>query len=806
MLRDFTVALRQFRRQPGFALTVVATLALAIGANIAVFSVVNAVLLRALPFQNPDRLVWITSVRSDNPIAPFTLPEFIDYRNATRSLSGMAAYAYWRASLTGTSANEGLQGARISANAFDLLGVRPTAGRLLQDSDDRPDAPDVVVLSYQLWQRRFAGAVGIVGTSMRLNGESYQVVGVLPPHFALPLRDAEVFIPLVPDRDPYRYARGSTNFLRFIGRLNPDVSRSQAQEELTTICRSLKQQFPEDYARKQAVRTFDLREALIGDYRQSMLVLFAAVLVVLATALANLVSLVLVRAGGRRAELSIRVAVGASRLHLIRQLLIESLLLASASAALAWLLATWAISASVSWAPPSIPRLAEVSVDGRVLVFAVFIAGLAALLLTMGSLSAVLKAQPGDVFRLARGSVGDRWTGRVRQALVVAEISAALILILSTSVLLQNLLRIQGVQPGFHPDSVFQVRISLPPTYRLALDLDRFYQRLSDRLANLPGVEGIGVTSMAPLSGLTRTVPFRVEGEGQLERDMPNANLLVISPGYLSAVGSRLLHGRTFSETDRVDTVPVALVSSTLADRYLHGAPLGRRLLISDNSSGPRPVEVAGVVEDVRQTALDAPGAWDIYIPLQQVHPEHIGDLQHDQFWMIRTATAPASVRSLFIANLRAVDADAVISNAGAMRGYVEAALGPRRFNLILFSAFSLTGLILAVLGVYGLVSYTVSQRQREIGLRMAVGATEGDIHRMVLRQAALLGVLGAALGCGFSASAQPLLSRFVKDASIPIRLAVGTTGFLLALVVLAGWVPARRAARISPTDALRGE
>jgi len=804
---DLSLAIRQFRRQPGFALAVVSTLALAIGANIAVFSVVNAVLFRALPFTAPERLVWIASVRTDNPAAPFTLPEFMDYRSRTRTLAGIAAYTSWSASLAGDNMTEGLQGARISANAFDVLGLTPAAGRLLHESDDGPGAPKVAVLSYRLWQRRFSGAAGAVGTSVRLNGESFVIAGILPPHFPFPFRDVDVFVPLVPEQDPNRYVRSSTNSLRFFGRLNPGSSREQAQAELTTICRSLRQRFPVEYARKDAVRTVALQEALIGDFRRSMLLLLGAVLVVLGTALANLVSLVLVRANERRAEFSIRVAIGASRLHLVRQLMVESLLLALIGSGLGWILATWTISIAVPWAPPSIPRLAEVSVDGNVLGFAALIAVAATALLTVAPLGAVLKARAGDVLRLAsRGSVGDRWSGRVRQALVIGEISAALLLLLTTTVLLQNLLRLQDVQPGFSPDSVFQARISIPPAYKSPDDLARFYDRLSEQLVSLPGVQSVGVTSVAPSSGILRTVPFTVEGEAQNERDLPSVNLRIISPGYLSAIGTRLVNGRSFSETDRRDTPAVVLVSSALAERFLNKAPLGRRLLIDDNNKGPRPVQIVGVVEDVRQAALDSPPAFDVYVPLRQIHPDGVGNFRNNHFWMIKTATAPAAFRSSFMTNLRAVDEDAAISGAGTMREYLEAGLGPRRFNLGLFAAFSLTGVLLAVFGLYALVSYAVSQRQREIGLRMAIGASERDIHRMILRQAALLGLAGAALGGCLAAIAQPLISRFAQDVSIPLRSAITTTGLLLVLVTVAAWLPARRAARIPPTLALRGE
>src|SRR5215467_11234788 len=282
--KDSLVAIRQFRHQPSFAFAVISTLALAIGANIAVFSMVNDVLFRALPFIDPERLVWIASVRSDNPSAPFTIPEFMDYRSQTHALSGISAFANWSARLAGDEITEGLQGARISADAFDVLGATPVAGRLLHEADDRPDAPKVAVLSYRLWQRRFSGAVG---KTVRLNGESFMIAGVLRSHFPFPLRDVDVFVPLVPDRDPNRYVRNSANSLRFFGRLSKGVSSGKAKAELTDICRSLKDQFPKEYARKYAVRTVDQREALIGDYRQSMLLLLGAVLVVLSTALAN---------------------------------------------------------------------------------------------------------------------------------------------------------------------------------------------------------------------------------------------------------------------------------------------------------------------------------------------------------------------------------------------------------------------------------------------------------------------------------------------------------------------------------------
>ncbi len=813
MLNDFRIALRQHLRQPGFASTVVCILALTIGATTAVFSVVNTVLVRALPFASPERLVWIASVRPDNPNAPFSLPEFMDYRSQTRTLSGLAAYANWSASLAGDGITERLTGARMSANAFNVLGISPAIGRLLNDGDDRPDAAPVVVLSYRVWQRQFGGAAGVVGKAVRINSQSFVIVGVLPAQFPLPLLDVDVVTPLAPDRDPLRHVRSSVNFLRVFGRLNSGTDANQAQSELTAICRSLRQQFPVEYARKDVVRVDALREVLVGDFRQSMLLLLAAVIVVLATALANLVSLALVRANGRRSELAMRIAIGASRLQLTRQLAVEASLLAVIGSALGWVLAAQATSVAMLWTPASIPRLGEVSLDGTVALFVIAITALVTTLLTVAPLGAIAHTRAGDALRPAsRGAIGDRWNHRVRNVMVVSEISAALVLLLATIALVENLRRLYDLHPGFNPDGVFQARVSVPPAYRSAEDMSRFYERLSDRLAASPGVEQVGVISVAPLSGLLATVPFAVAGRPTAERDLPSANLRAISPGYPSTVGTRLLHGRLFSETDRSDTPCVALVSEALADRFLSGNAVGQRLLIDDNNVGPRPVEVVGVVENVRQAALDLPPALDVYIPLRQIHQDGVAFLRNNQFWMIRTESDPAAFRATFLADLRAVDPDAAVSDTGTMRQFLEASLGPRRFNLGLFGAFALTAVLLAVVGLYGLVSYAVSQRAPEIGLRMAIGATGRDVQRMILRQAAGLGIAGAAAGLGFAGAVRPLISRTVpstglragQDVWINPAVAAATAALLIGVALIAAWLPARRAARIEPTLALR--
>jgi putative ABC transport system permease protein len=812
---DFRIGLRQHTRRPSFALTIAGTLALAIGAAMGVFSVVNAVLLRALPFTAPERLVWVASVRSDNPSAPFTLPELMDYRGRTRTLAALAAYANWSASVAGDEGTERFQGMRVTANAFDVLGVSPAAGRLFTESDDRPDATRVVVFSYRLWQRKYGGSPGVVGTAARINGQPYVVVGVLPAHFPLPLPGVDVLTPLVPEGDPLRHVRNSVNFLRLFGRLQPAADAAQAQAELTAICRSLREQFPVEYARKEAVRVDALHAVLVADVRSSMLVLFAAALLVLAAALANVTSLALVRAVGRRAELSMRTAIGATRAHLVRQLATEAMLLVAAGTLGGWLIGTEATRVATRWAPASIPRLGEVSLDRAVLLFAALLAALATALLTAAPLFAAGLWRAREPLRpVPTAATGDRRTRRARHVMVVGQIAAALVLILAAIALMRNLRQLQGLRPGFDADGVFQVRLTIPPAYRTPDDVARFVDRLSERLTASPGVRELGVVSVAPLSGLLATVPFAIAGQPADERQRASANIRAISPRYLATVTTRVLQGRGFDETDRADTRHVALVSAALAARFAAGRALGERLLIDDNNAGPRPVEVVGVVEDVRQTALDLPPTLDIYLPLRQIHADGVSFLRANQFWMVRTDSDPATFGRTFLTHLRAVDPDAAVSGAGTMRAFVDASLGPRRFTLGLFGAFAGTSLVLAVVGLYGLVSYGVSQRAREIAVRQAIGATRADVERLILHEAAWLGALGTVLGLAAAGALRVLAAgglpgegrRAGGDLTIDPIAGATATVLLLAIGFLAAWLPARRAARIAPTEALKAQ
>lgn len=802
------IGLRQHRRQRAFALTVAATLAGTIGATAAVFALVNTIVLRGLPYEAPDRLVWVASVRPDNPMAPFTLPEYMDYRDRTRTLAGLAAYASWSASLAGDGVTERLTGSRMSANAFDVIGARPAAGRLLTPADDDPAAPAVVVISHRLWQRRFGGDPAIAGTIVRINGAPYTIAGVMSRHFPFPLADIDVVAPLVPERDPLRHERNSVNFLRFFGRLRDGVTVEQARAELSTISQALRQQFPVEYARKQAVNAVPLRDAIVGQIRPSLLRLLAAVVVVLATALANLLSLALVRGNARRGELSMRMALGASRARLAVQLGAESWLLAIAGGGAGWVVAGWIIAATRAFGPASIPRLGEVSLDAPAATVTIAVTIVATLLLTAAQGGAAVMARAGDALRSgSRGAIGDRWNSRLRHVMVASEIAVALVLVLATIGLVGHLLQLENVRPGFNPEGVFQARVSIPPAYRSPDDVARFYERLSERLREAPGVRSVGVISVAPLTGLLATVPFSVATESTSERDRTQANLRAISAGYIATVGTQLVEGRTFGETDTTRTPPVALVSRALANRFLPAGAVGQRLLINDNNVGPRPVQIVGVVENVRHTALDLPATLDIYLPITQLHQDRVGQVRDNQFWMVKTsASDPATFSQTFAAALRAVDADAAVSAPGSMHALLDNWLGPRRFNLGVFSVFALSALALAVIGLSGLASYAVSQRSAEIGLRMAIGATPGQVQWMVLRQAGRLGVTGVGLGLALAAVGRTLTAGIMQDSVGGSSIVAVAAGLMLAIVMIAAWLPARRAARIDPIIALRTE
>jgi putative ABC transport system permease protein len=812
ILQDLRYGARMLLKSPGFTLIAVVTLALGIGANTAIFSLVNSILLRQLPFRQPEQLVWVDSRRLASGKYPFTLPDFIDYRDQNQSLSGIAAYATWSANLTDQGEPEQLQGLRISANAFELLGVEAVAGRVLAPGDDAPGQQYVAVLSYGLWRRRFGADPQLVGKKLILNGASYTVVGVLPPQFFFPIRirEAELAVPLAPDADPLRGVRTSTNFLRALGRLKPGVTREQAEADLTAVAQRLRQQYPVANRQKLGVTLSPLHEEVVGDFRLALWVLLGAVGVVLLITCVNLANLTLARATGRRREMAIRAALGATRRRLVQQLATESLLLALFGAGLGLLLAFYGIDLLLALSPATLPRTGEVGIDFRVLGFTLALSLLAGALFGLAPAWQATRVVLNEELKgSGRGASGGKRQNRARSLLVVSEIALSVVLLAGAGLLIKSFLRLQAVNPGFEAENALAIRLSLPKAqYSNRAAVTAFYEKLRPRLESLPGVEAVGFVSALPLSGTLFSIPFTIEGRATSPDEAHRADYRAVDAGYFRALKIPLIAGREFNERDAAETPPVALISQNLARRHWpQGSPLGARLHINDNNQGPRPVEVVGVVGDVKHLSLDGEPAPHIYLPVHQAHEDGVVWLTNTQYWLLRTTVDPLSLSAAARREIQAVDRNAPASNIRTMEQYLAASVAPRRFNLRLLTIFAAAALILAATGLYGVISYGVAQRKRELGIRVALGARPGAVLKLVIGQGMALAVMGVALGLVAALALTRLMEGLLFGVSATDPLTFIVIALMLTLVALmACYIPARRATKVDPLVALNHE
>jgi predicted permease len=806
--REIRRSLRSLMKRPGFLAAAVLTLALGIGANTALFSVVNAVLLRQLPFAHADRTVWITGVRPDRNDAPFSLPDFLDYRDHTDSLDSISAVGSWSGNLTGRGDAERLTGVRVSANLFETLGVNAAVGRTFEPEDDRPGAPSVVVMTYGLWQRRFGGDNNLVGQPLELNGASYTLVGILPPNFFFPIPEAELAVPLVPDADPWRQNRNTVNFLRLVGRTRQGVASERAEAEMNALAGKLRQQFPDANARKMGVKLTPMRDQITSGYRRALWVLLGAVGFVLLIGCANLANLNLVRAAERRREMSVRSALGATRWQVVKQLLLESSLLATGGGVLGALVAPIGVRGLVALSPSSIPRAREIGADAAVLAFTVFVSLVAAI---ASGLAPALVTSHGDLAQQlnegARGSTEGRRGKALRTGLVAVEVALSLLLLAGAAVLLKSFSKLQTVNAGFDPHGVLAVRLSLPKArYPHLADVTRFYDALLPRVQKLPGVSAVGVVNMLPLSGQIASAPFTIVGRAFSKEEVPQAQFRIVSPKYLQAMRIPFLAGRAFNESDTDRTPLVCHINQTLAKRFWpQGDTIGAHVMLEDNDSKPREAEVVGIIHDVKDRGLEAAPSFDIYIPLRQTHEDTVVWLQNNQYWVLRTDGEPLILANAFRKEVRAVDGDVAASNVRSMDQYLSLTIAPRRFNLQLLSVFALAALALAVAGIYGVISYSVNQRAHEIGVRMAMGARGSHVLRMVIADGMKPVLGGLALGIlsvfGISKALASLV--YGVSASDPATLA-GVTLLFGCVSLGALYLPARRATRIDPLVILR--
>ena len=791
LLRDLRYSLRTLRKTPAFTAGAVITIAMTVGTTTAIFSVVYGVLLRQLPYQHVDQVFWIWSDQSSSDRAPFNVPDFIDYRRSTTTLSGFAGFFAYSANLSDEAAAERVPGIRATGNLFDVLGARARLGRLLEVNDEQPGAEHVVVLAEPFWVRRFGGDRTILGRTIRLNSEEYTVVGIMAAGFAMPIRDVEFVLPFAPEQDPRRGARNSLNFVIGVGRLGPQASRAQAVSELTGIARRLQQQFPVENARKRGVRLIPVIDGIVGPFRTALVTVFAAVAAVLLIACANLANLMLTRATGRRRDAAVQLALGSSRANVVRQVLIEAMLVGITGGLLGVLIARWGVPAIVAMAPTALPRADAIRVDVAVLIFSLGVSSLAAVL--FGVIPALVSASV-DIRDALQGSGRGSTSGgrRIRDALVSSEVALALVLLIVMTMLASSFANVQRVAPGFDSTQVLSARLTLPSQRFDSRDAIVTFQRALDReLSALPAVTSAGAISLLPLSGLMSRVPFTVEGRAIERERVPIAQFRTVSPGYFEAARIPLTRGRTFSEADTERTRAVAIVNEALACRWLDGLePIGARLLVDDNDGSPRPVEIIGVVGNVQQMVLDGEPTWDLYLTYPQIHLDNVGAAASNMFWIVRTAGDPMTLASGLASAVRRIDPEVVAAPIRPLDQYLSEAMAPRRFSLSLMSAFALAALALAVTGIYAVVTYSVSQRAREFAIRSALGARRSDLMLLVMRQGVAPSLTGIGVGLAVALVTTRTLSSMLFGLSPTdptIFAAVSLALFVVAMIACLG-------------------
>lgn len=810
VIQDLRFGVRMLLKHKSFTIVAILSLALGIGANTAIFSVVNSVLLRELPFKNPDQLMSVSSRRTDREDAPFTISDFIDYRDQNQTLEHIAAYANVGFSLSGGEKTERLQGLRVSANLFQLLGIGAISGRTLFSDDDEPGRRHVAVLTYDCWRQRFGSDPHLIGKNLNLNGEGYQVVGILPTNYSLPVKEAEVAIPLAPDADPLRNVRTSTNFLRAIARTKTGVTREQAESDLTSIVTRQRQQYRDVYIKKTGVRLLPLREELVGSVRTALWVLLGAVAMVLLLACANLAALSLARASSQQREIAIRKALGASTARIVRQSLTENLILALTGGTLGFLLATLGVRFLIALSPTGLPRQEEIGVDLRVLAFAAAASVISAVIFgIIPALQATKVKVVGELKATGRGAGEGARRNRSRSVLVIAEVAVSFILLISAGLLIQSFMRVQAVEAGFDPSDTLTIRLSLPKaTYPNRGAVAQFCDGLVPKVQNLPEVESVGAISVLPMSERRHSIDFNLPGQALSPGEAHNAQYRLATPGYFGTMNIPLLRGRLIENHDNGDSPRVVVINETMARRlWPNGSPIGERINIDDNNVGPRPVEIVGVVGNVKHTNLEGAPTFDIYLPMAQVPDDGVSFITNTQYWVVRSKTDSRAIETAFRRELQSIDRDVAMSNVKTLEDYLSDTLAPRKFNVRVLTIFAVAALLLSVTGIYGVVSYTVTQRTPEIGIRLALGAARTNVFRLILGQGLRVVLAGIALGVlGAFAMTRVIRTLLFGVTPTDVLTFVFVSVILIVVSLIACSAPARRATKVDPLIALRNE
>lgn len=814
MLQDIRYGFRRLLKRPGITAIAIVSLALGIGATTSIFSVVNAVLLRPLPYADSQRLVILWETNSQHIAALMNLQNrnqvaaanFLDWNKQNQVFEEMAAVRFLNFNLTGGDRPERIPGAIVTQNLFSVLGVKPVLGRSFLPEDAQAGRERVAILSDVLWQRRFGANPNVIGQKLPLNNEIVSVIGVMPPQFQYP-DDAELWVLSrleVPEAPGAANANVLTNrvlhYLMVIARLKPGVTTQQAQADMKNIASNLQSQYP-DTNGSAGVSVVTMQEDIVGDIRPTLRILLGVVVFVLLIACANIANLLLARATSQRQEIAVRIALGANRARIIRQILTESVLLAMAGGILGVLLAYLGIQLLVGLSPSDIPRVKEINLDSYVLGWSLLISVLTGVLSGLAPALRISKPNPNETLQEGgRGADPGATHHRVHNLLVVAEVSVSLVLLIGAGLLIKSFIHLQQVDPGFKSENVLTMRLALPAyKYTSEEQSKAFTTELLHGVKNLPGVDSVAITTALPLSRTEAASSFTVEGQPlPSSGNLPIANWRVVSPEYFQVLSIPLTQGRTFTERDGKDVSSVVIINQNMARSvFPNENPIGKRLVLGANKS---PSEIVGVVGNVRHSGLDAE-------PKPEMYVSYLQTVRASYTVAVRTNVDPSSMVASVRNEIQAIDKDQPISGVKTLNELRAESLAQLRFNTLVLSVFAALGLILAAIGIYGVMSYSVAQRTHEIGVRMALGAQPKNVLRLVLGQGMVLVLIGVAIGLAISVAVTRLMASllFGVTATDPITFVI--VALVLTLVaLLANYIPARKATGVDPLIALRYE
>jgi len=810
--QDIWYGLRLSIKNPGFTTITVLALALGIGANSAIFSVVNSVVLRPLPYKDSERLVavWGNIHRPGLEKLIMSAPEFVDIENQNTVFEDTAAYSERGVNLTGVPDPQQLRSAFVTINLIPMLGISPQSGRFFLPEEGQSGHEQVAIVNYSLWRSRFNSDPGIVGRSLILDGRSVSVIGVTPPEFRFPDNDVELYMPLVFTAEQLSDNWRGSHWLNVIARLEGGVSLKRAQTSIQTIAQNIGDQYPQTYRNGFGASVVFLRDEIVGDIRLTLYVLLGAVAFVLLIACANVANLLLARGAVRHREVVVRTALGAVRGRLIRQFLTESLLLAVLGGALGLLLAYWGMELLIALSPPDIPRLQEIRLDGRVVLFTLLISIGTGMLFGIAPALQASKAELSEVLKEGgRGSTEAGGQQRIRGTLVVIGFALSVVLLIGAGLMIRSFMELQKLSPGFNVDQMLTMRVILPrQKYDDFYKQTAFFKEAVDRLGTEPGVLSAGATSVLPLSGYTSDRSLRIEDRPvSASEPLPDEELRLISAGYFQTMGIPLLKGREFSAQDNSDAPRVAIINRAMAERYWPDMdPLGRRLAFSGLSENkPDWIQIVGVVENVRDEGLDVAPKPEVYLPFLQ--PLFAKTNLTSMYIVLHAAVDPKSLLRTARTEILGLDREQPITSVKTMAERLEGTIAQRRFNMLMLSLFAGVALVLAAIGIYGIMSYYVSQRTHEIGTRMALGADAKDVLMLVVRQGMVLALVGLGVGLFAALALTRIITTLLYGVSPTDPLIFAGVSASLGLVaLLACFVPARKATRVDPMIALRYE